>query len=103
MEITHTRPSLSDFTSVDIYERSTPDSFFEGPSVLYYQANGVRLHVSQHEFDTTPALQKLQAPSPTSSGPADGEASPDSEAEVTVSDLEIWVSSAYAGPPSLHA
>ena len=94
MEITHSRPSLSDFTSVDVYEQSTPDSFFEGPSVLYYHAKGVVLLVSRHEFLETPVLQKLQASSHTLPTSADSGASPDSPAELTIPDLELWVSSA---------
>ena len=96
MEITHHRPSLTDFISVDVYERSTPDSFFDGPSVLYYHAKTVSLIVSKDDFDETAALQKLKPPS-------QAEAPSDPEAELTLPDLEIWASLAWITLAPFHS
>lgn len=42
-------PSLSAYTSLADHQSSTPASFFDGPPVLHYHAEGARAYISRDQ------------------------------------------------------
>ena len=76
------RPLASSYTPLSRHQQETPDTFFGGPEVLHAYSPEAKVRLSRQQYDVTPAIQKL--------GELDRA---DSEADVELGGLEIWVSS----------
>ncbi|THW09957.1 hypothetical protein D6D19_01951 [Aureobasidium pullulans] len=94
-------PRESDYTTLQAHQEETPTSYYEGKPVLHHKVQNATLKVSEQELASNSALRALR----TSAGPGAGpHASPhshtngdgeESRVEVTITRIQIWVSSEY--------
>ncbi|KAG2169611.1 hypothetical protein VTO58DRAFT_107682 [Aureobasidium pullulans] len=99
LRIIEQSPRESDYTTLQAHQEETPTSYYEGKPVLHHKVQNATLKVSEQELASNSALRALR----TSAGPGAGpHASPhshtngdgeESRVEVTITRIQIWVSS----------
>ena len=111
MEALNTAPQSADFIPLSTHQSETPESFYNGPPVLYHRSQGCTLKISQHDLTLAPALARLAGGDHEfqSNGLGNGNgARKDSEAhegdeeedfevevgpEVAIENVDVWISS----------
>lgn len=109
MEILHTPPVPSSYTSLVQHQSRTPVSFYEGPPVLHYHSGRCKVIILRSDLKALPALNTLRGPTPDSNGGEvngsataitatavesnDAEPNQPDDEEVVVDDVDIWVAS----------
>jgi chloride channel, nucleotide-sensitive, 1A len=88
METVETPPTLDSFTPLDEHQSQTPDTFFGGTPVLHLHCSDVKVLVSRKSLGEYSLLQSL-LPSQDQSQRQEQ----DSDEEVVISGVELWVSS----------
>lgn len=86
----HTSPALGDFTLISEYQSTTPETFDGGKPVLHYHAAGAKAWVPK---DQQTSLPIFPADAPVIEG--------DSDDMVIQDDIELFVNSEYAAPPTV--
>lgn len=87
MEVFHNAPDSATFVSLAEHQSHTPASFYNGPPVLHHRTNGCKIIVSAADLHASPALSALQS--------APGANGVDSDADVEITDIDVWVTSEY--------
>ena len=97
MEIIHDAPTAASFVPLSTHQSQTPESFFNGPPVLYHHSPSAKLSIRSTELTFAPILSKLFADSllPTNgSAPAvNGDIADVEDRELSVEGVEVWVTS----------
>jgi chloride channel, nucleotide-sensitive, 1A len=109
MEILHTPPVPSSYTSLTLHQSRTPVSFYEGPPVLHYHSGRCKVIILGSDLKALPALNTLRGPAFDSNGGEvngsatattttalernDAELNPLDDEEVVIDDVDIWVAS----------
>ena len=97
MEIIHATPTAASFVPLSTHQSQTPESFFDGPPVLYHHSLSAKLSIRSTELTFAPALSKLFADSslPTngSSPVVNGDAADAEDRELSVEGVDVWVTS----------
>ena len=99
MEIIHETPTAEAFVSLSTHQSQTPESFFNGPPVLYHHSPSAKLSIQSSELALAPALTKLfEGSSATQNGSApvvNGDTPPAEDQELSVEGIDVWVTSEY--------
>jgi nucleotide-sensitive chloride channel 1A len=85
LETINTSPAIADFTPLSEHQEATPVSFFGAKSVLHLHSAAAKLKISKDDIDSQPAIARLQ----------DDAAVPDDDDQITVENVDIWVSSQH--------
>jgi nucleotide-sensitive chloride channel 1A len=85
LETIHTSPQVEDFTLLSQHQEQTPGTFFGGKPVLHLYSPRAKVKISPEDLETQPALASLR----------DGDLSPDSEGQLLLENVDIWITSSY--------
>ena len=88
-----TPPSIADYTPLSEHQAATPSHFFGAKPVLHLYCPASRLLISQAELDSRPLFAALHQ-TPATNGSA-GAANGTQEEQVSVENVDIWVTSEY--------
>jgi hypothetical protein len=84
METIETAPTVDSFTRLEEHQQQTPYSFFGGPAILHLHCSDAKVLVSRQSLGEHALLQSLL---PSQDSPQD------SDEEVVISNVQVWVSS----------
>ncbi|KAJ5148526.1 hypothetical protein N7448_000104 [Penicillium atrosanguineum] len=87
MEVLRTAPEASTFVPIAEHQSRTPSSFHDGPAVLHYQSQRCKVVILERDLVANPALNALRG-----ANAANGSAE-DEEKEVSIEDVQTWVTS----------
>jgi len=98
MEVLHSAPTTSSFTTLSTHQSQTPESFFGGPPVLYHRSPSATLKTHASDLAAAPALSGLAEGAhrhsngtPAINGNAESDEQYDEEIEVQ--GVDVWVTS----------
>ncbi|KAJ5134873.1 hypothetical protein N7526_006238 [Penicillium atrosanguineum] len=87
MEVLRTAPEASTFVPIAEHQSRTPSSFHDGPAVLHYQSQRCKVVILERDLVANPALNALRG-----ANAANGSVE-DEEKEVSIEDVQTWVTS----------
>jgi chloride channel, nucleotide-sensitive, 1A len=88
LDVLHTAPHPSEFTSLGEHQEQTPDSYYDEKPVLHFYSPLATVRISRRDLDGVPDLQPLHDSSTSRSSSANG----DTEI-VEIPGIDIWVAS----------
>jgi chloride channel, nucleotide-sensitive, 1A len=102
MEVLHTRPVPSSFTSLAEHQSRTPESFYSGPPVLHFHSDRCKIIILESDLTASPGLNAMRG-SPISNDDAVNGSRHDAsyvqdaeqEKEVVIDGVDVWVTSEY--------
>ena len=87
---------VHDFTDIAVHLAQTPESFYSATPILYHRALSASLVISLADLDFAPLLQPyagLPIPNGHGSAVAEDASAPEHDREITVSGVDVWVTS----------
>ena len=93
LEIIAAPPATDSFTPLSAHQSRTPESFFGGKPVLYYEDKDARIVASRDQLDTLPIFRQSGS---TDNGADEGASANGHDArieDVLITDIGIWVTS----------
>lgn len=85
LDTTNTSPQVGDFTLLSEHQEQTPGTFFGGKPVLHLHSPGAQIRILPEDLEAQPALASLK----------DGNPSPDSDGQLLLEHVDVWVTSNY--------
>ncbi len=103
MEVLHSAPTTSSFTPLPTHQSQTPDSFFDGPPILYHHSPSATLKTHASDLAAAPALSVLaRGVHRHSNGTAAiNETTEDEDQhdeEIEIQGVDVWVTSEFVFP-----
>ena len=105
MEVLHEAPDRSNYTSVPEHHSQTPESFFDGPPVLFHQSPSATLRIRSSDLANAPAFSNIFSRGEPIYTPDDvivngnDEVVDRGDVEIEVAGVDVWVTSEFVKPP----
>ncbi|CEJ59998.1 hypothetical protein PMG11_08595 [Penicillium brasilianum] len=97
MEVLQTSPEASSFVTIAEHQSRTPSSFHHGPPILYYHSERCKVVILERDLLATPVLNALRGESASANGTSAVHAAPEEDddegPEVTIEEVDTWVTS----------
>lgn len=93
MEVLQGPPSASSFIPLAEHQSRTPQSFYDGPPVLYYHSARCKVVVLESDLSSSPALNNLRKNVPAVNGSTGAADQSQEGKEVVIDGVEIFVTS----------